>query len=428
MSRARGANAVLALGFEPTYGVSPASGYRQHAFVSSNLGDEQPLEASDLLGFGRDPQEPSRGAVDNTGDVVVPLCARNFGDWLKLMFGNPTTVQGLAATGSITFSDQPAANATITIGGQAFTFVAGTPTANQIKIGASVQETVANAIRALNASAVAGVMAATYRGGGRGNVIEITHDALGASGNSFALVSSSAAAVVSAATLTGGAATGGYQHTFITGAQTLPSASIEVGMPEVPSFRTNYGVKGNTLAVTLARSGNLNASAGLIAQGETPPAKVTGAGTPSLRDILRFSHFSGVVLRQGVPIADLVGGSINFNNGLDAVPAIGRGDGRISGIDEGMLSVTGSNAIRYSSDEFQQQAESGLGVEQEYAWRIPGTAWSLRMIVHRVLLPVAKSAITGPGGVQADYSWQAAEAPGLGRTATIILTNDVPSY
>lgn len=429
MPRARGANALMAIGFEIDPGVPPASGFHLVPFVSANLGETQGLVASDVLGFGRDPQQPGRDVIENAGDVVVPMCARNIGYWLKMLFGDPTTTAGLAATGSLTFSAQPANNATITIGGQAFTFVSGTPTANQIKIGATLAETIGHAVRTLNASVVAGVAAATYRGDARGARIDISHDAIGTSGNAMTLAAGSSPAsnaTVSGSTLAGGSASGAYNHVFITGAQTLPSASIEVGMPEVPSFGMNWGIKANTLGIPLQRGGNLNATLGLIGQGETR-AGSTAAGTPDALDMMRFSSFAGLARRLGVPIGDLVSGQFNVSNGLDPVPAI-RGDGRISGVDEGMLAVTGQVGVRYSGQEFQDLAENGAATELEFGWTIPNTIFALRSLVHSVYLPKSKLPITGPTGIQADYAWQAAEAPGLGRTATITLVNDVASY
>ena len=427
--RARGANATMDVAFEATYGVPPASGFFRTPFVSSNLGEEQGLEASDVLGFGRDPQQPGRGAVDNAGDLVVPICARNIGLWLKMMFGDPTTATGVAASGTITFSAQPANNATITVAGQDFTFVNGTPTANQIKIGSTLAETVANAVRALNASAVAGVAAATYRATSRANAIRIVHDTLGTSGNSFALAAGSSPAsnaTVSGSTLSGGAGSGGYRHTFVGGAQTLPSASVQIGNPEVPNYGMNWGAKANTLGVSLARSGNLNATIGLIAQGETT-ATTDQAGTPTELALMKFSHFAGSVLRDGVPIADLISGQLNVSNGAEGVPAI-RDDGRVSGVDEGMLAATGQVGIRYGTRELQVLAEDGTATELEYAWTIPNTAFALRVIVHTVYLPRPKRPITGPTGIVADYSWQGAESPTLHKTITVELTNDVASY
>lgn len=430
MPRARGANAVAALGFETVPGVPAAPNtYYRVAFASADLGEEQALIESELLGFGRDPQQPSRGPADASGSFTVPLDARLFGLWLKTLMGSPTTTTGLAAKGSFTATAQPANNATISAGGQDFTFVAGAPAANQIKIGASLLETLTNAVRALNASAVAGVAAATYRLGFRGNAIEVVHDALGTAGNSFALAASSSPAsniTVSAPTLTGGAAAGAKHHTFVGGAQDLPSASIEIGHPEVPNYALNAYVMANTLGIQLQRTGQLNATIGLLAQGEYP-ATASVAGSLIELIIERFSQFSGSVLRDGVPIADLVSGQFNLSNGLDTVPGL-RGDGRITGIDPGMLGVTGQVGVRFSTRDLLTIAENGTPIELEFRWAIPNTNWALTFVVHQVYLPKPKTAVEGPGGIVHTYAWQGSEHPTLHRTVTAVLVNDVAAY
>lgn len=94
MARAQGARAQMALGFESVYGTPPASGdFWRMPFASSNLGSEQPLLSSELLGYGRDPQPPVKDAITADGDVVVPIDARFFGVWLKAIFGQPTSVE-----------------------------------------------------------------------------------------------------------------------------------------------------------------------------------------------------------------------------------------------------------------------------------------------------------------------------------------------
>ncbi len=94
MGRARGANAKLAGAFESSYGTPPGSGFRSFPFVSSNLGAEQPLQESDLLGNGREAYDPTPDVVTNDGDVVVPVDVRYFGHWLKLLLGAATTTGG----------------------------------------------------------------------------------------------------------------------------------------------------------------------------------------------------------------------------------------------------------------------------------------------------------------------------------------------
>lgn len=91
MARAQGARSQLAAAFETTYGTAPATGFMQMPFASASLGAEQPLLASGLLGYGRDPLAPLKDAVTADGDITVPLDAEAFGFWLKAAFGAPTT-------------------------------------------------------------------------------------------------------------------------------------------------------------------------------------------------------------------------------------------------------------------------------------------------------------------------------------------------
>ena len=100
MARAYGANAQLLGRFETAWGTPPGGDWIRLPFVSCNLGSGQGLIASDVLGQGRDPGAPIRDAIKVEGDLVVPVDFRNFGHWLKLLFGAPAT----AGTGPYTHS------------------------------------------------------------------------------------------------------------------------------------------------------------------------------------------------------------------------------------------------------------------------------------------------------------------------------------
>ena len=91
MARAQGARAQLAFAFETTYGTPPAKGYSRIPFATTTLGAEQPLQASELIGYGRDPLAPIKDAVTVDGDVVIPMDASSIGLWLKAAFGAPKT-------------------------------------------------------------------------------------------------------------------------------------------------------------------------------------------------------------------------------------------------------------------------------------------------------------------------------------------------
>ena len=241
----------MALAFESVYGTPPGSGLAQMPFITSSLALEQPLLPSELLGYGRDPRAPIFDAITTDGDVEVPIDAVGFGFWLKAAFGAPTTAGTVAATEAITFSVQPVANSTLTINGTVFTFVASGAVGNQINIGANLAATMTALSVALNASVVTGVALATYAG--TATALTMVHDTLGDTGNSFTLAASVSPAsndTVSAATLTGGL----NSHTFMSGSWTLPSMSIEVGMPEVPRFAMYSGCVLDQLSWQMERS------------------------------------------------------------------------------------------------------------------------------------------------------------------------------
>lgn len=88
--RALGANSTLALGFETTYGTAADEAWAIK-FASFEGGEEIDLEESDLLGAGREPEDPDDGPIKNEPSIKVPVDARQFGLWLKLMLGDPAT-------------------------------------------------------------------------------------------------------------------------------------------------------------------------------------------------------------------------------------------------------------------------------------------------------------------------------------------------
>lgn len=96
VTRARGSNIRVIGSFEATPGTVPGSAapWFTIPLVSHNLGEERPLIPSDLLGQGREMQDPTPDVATNDGDIVVPVDLRNFGRWLRLAFGDP------AVTGS----------------------------------------------------------------------------------------------------------------------------------------------------------------------------------------------------------------------------------------------------------------------------------------------------------------------------------------
>lgn len=197
-----------------------------------------------------------------------------------------------------------------------------------------------------------------------------------------------------------------YTHSWSSGAPALPSASIAIGHPQVPSYSTNYGVKANSMRVESSRSGLLNATIGLIAKGETTPAPTTTVPAPSAIDaVTRFAKEGGSVSVDTVTIGSVVSGSFAFSNALDKIETI-QPDGEIQDIDPGMPQGSGDVTMRFADHDLLNKAISGVPVELRFRWVL-----GLNTIVFRfkrVFLPRPKREIAGPGGIMAKFDWQAA--------------------
>lgn len=219
--------------------------------------------------------------------------------------------------------------------------------------------------------------------------------------------------------------TGPYTHVFKSGGVSLPSLSIEIGMPEVPTYHMVKGARVGSFALDMRPKGLIDATVALMAKGETKAA-TTAVGTPVEHAIKRFSAFNGSAKKDGVAIANITAASINFSNGLEMVETI-RNDGEIEDIDPGMVELGGSVTVRYASTDLMDQAQAGTALALEFEYRI-GASETLKITAHRVFLPKPKVSIEGPNGISVEYEWQAARDSGQAVAATFTLVNDVASY
>ena len=220
--RAYGADATLKACREASYGSVPLAGYRSLDFKSTDLSSAQPLGDDPLLGRGRNAQDPYRGLVTDEGQLEIPLDLRGTGFWLTGLFGDPQTT-AVAATGSIAFATNPSPGDTITLGGTVWSFVSGTASGNETEIQGTLIQTLDALVGDLNGSVDAEIAKCTYTRPTGTEILTITFDTAGPTGNSFTLAAS--AAVVSGPALTGG----GYAHVWESGADAIPSYTTEIG-------------------------------------------------------------------------------------------------------------------------------------------------------------------------------------------------------
>ena len=216
-----------------------------------------------------------------------------------------------------------------------------------------------------------------------------------------------------------------YSHEFQSGSWTLPSMSIETGMPEVPRYAMYSGCVLDQITWQMQRSGLLTATARLVAQGETV-GTTTSAGTPAALELKRFGHFNGAITRNGTPLGNVISAEVTYSNGLDRIETI-RSDGRIEGADPGMAALTGRVEVRFADTALITQAIDGTPCELVFAWSLGANA-SFTFTAHAVYLPRPRIEIPGPQGIQATFDWQAAKATSPARMCTVVLVNTLAGY
>lgn len=419
--RVLGSRATFAAAFEVDYGVPPdASAFLRIPMSSEPLSEEQKLITDDSLGAGREQIDSILDEVTNSGDATVAVDDTYFGLWLKGAFGDPTSVGTVAATGSIAFSANPPANKTITLNGVAWTFVAAAPAGSQVQIGATLADTLTALATALNASGNAALTGATYTAAA--GALNVAYKTLGG-GNDYTL----AAATGSNATVSGASLTGGLtKHTFLSGSYDLPSLSVEIGSPELPNYGVNTGTMVNTIKIAMSRSGLLNATISLMAQGET-------LNTEPVNDALeapsyaRFTNPTGFINIDGEALGNVNTNSFTYDNGLAEVDVI-RPDGRIGGADPGKTTVSYDLSTYWDSMDLVNRAVNHVATGVSFGWTIPGTGKSLIFTTPRTFFPKPKRAITNDKQVMLPSSIQAVRDPTLGATLMVELVTHVPTY
>lgn len=216
-----------------------------------------------------------------------------------------------------------------------------------------------------------------------------------------------------------------YTHVFTTGGWTLPSLSIEKAMPEVPYFAMASGLSVNEMSWDMQRSGHLTAKVGLIGQSEEV-ATTSGAGTPATVALQRFSQRHGSVTRAASALGNVISASVKYSNNLDRIETI-RGDGYIGGLDPSMATLSGQIVVRFADQTLLNQATDGDAAAFSFGFTHPDGE-TLTVSIPRVYLPKPKLEISGPGGIQATFDWQAAQQVAGGPMGTFTLVNDVATY
>jgi hypothetical protein len=211
-----------------------------------------------------------------------------------------------------------------------------------------------------------------------------------------------------------------FIHTFGSGAATLPSQTVEIGFPDVPSYDVCTGVRADTLEIDFSPSGPATASFGLMGQGSTRGGASSG-GTPVSATYTAFNKAHGSITRGGAALAQVTGARMTYANGMEMVRTI-RADRRIEGVDPGIARATGQITARFADTTLLSQAQNGTAAEFAFAYTVDANR-SLTFTLHEVYLALAKTPIEGPAGVEASFEFRAAFNATATRMMTTVLKN-----
>jgi len=219
-----------------------------------------------------------------------------------------------------------------------------------------------------------------------------------------------------------------YTHVFESGSVALPSATLEMGHPEIvpPDYQAFLGLRFGGFSFDADRQ-----SPGLMtvpAIGQSAAAATSPRdASPILRAANLFKTGSAELKIGDSVVAAVASVGFNYNLALDVNEGM-QANGQIVGVEPTRATLTGTLSSRLGTGgatlRTQIQADSPFSLTMV---RTLGAA-SLTYLVPEVYLEEAGVGVSGPGGVDIQYNWRAARNATEGTMLRVTLVNDVASY
>jgi len=216
-----------------------------------------------------------------------------------------------------------------------------------------------------------------------------------------------------------------YTHTFVSGSTSLPSAAIEIGHPDVPAFFLLKGVRADSMAITLDRTGKPVAVFNLVGQNEVKAA-TTVDGSPTSLVLTRFNQVQGDIQRNAAALANVNNASVTYRNNLEPVETI-RADNLVEDADAGQAAFDGSLSTRFASTTLYDDAVADTPIDLDLIYTIDASN-KLTLAGQEIHLERNKPSVDGSGGISQDFNFQGADDSGEGEMLEVVLINDVSSY
>ncbi len=229
---------------------------------------------------------------------------------------------------------------------------------------------------------------------------------------------------------------GWFDHTWVSGKETLPSFSILAKFPDITGNEEALmtGLQVDTMTVSFDPTGRAYLELGVIGK-SARRAINTDIGIPAtLGDLNRFSQEMSFVEIDNVPLGKVTNVNWPFLNNSEQLRYVG-GLGLIGDVLPGLEQLEGQidcllHPELESIHEIFSKADDKTEFELEIGFRIPGSPGSTSLLTfrqRRVTLARPAYNIDGPGGIQVGFPFSARD-DGTNGTTKIILANQVASY
>jgi|GEM_PF-1264716 Protein of unknown function (DUF3383). len=402
-------------------------------FNTNGLVSTQNQNDSTVIRPNRNAAMPFRGNIEAAGDITVPMDQRNFGFWLRTMFGSPTT----------TTLNQP----TTLYGGRGVSIHFGNW--RRINAGAlniRVDDNEAKTISGLDFSGVttyndiAGVLQTAIQAEypdilvawdmtfQRFQIQSLSatkiHPFTMGTGSTQPLVTMLKLSAVEGAisrlaeTL--------YRHEFKV-PEEQPYYNIEKGFTDIGSYHLFTGCKTQNLSFTAQGDGELTASITVMGSKEVlQESSFDSTPVAALKED-NFNNFQAFITKDGEILGNSTQANLAIDFDLDGDTFTLSSMGYRTGINEGIVKPSGNLVMFFENQKMLAQAIEGTPSMLVISFANGPSSLSFEM--GEVQFDRTSPAIEGPAGVRVDVGYRAYlnENPD-GTAIKAVLINDVSSY
>lgn len=216
-----------------------------------------------------------------------------------------------------------------------------------------------------------------------------------------------------------------YSHVFKV-SETQPSAVIEKGNPDISVFAKYNGVKASQLSLTVGGDGELTATLALMGTKETIGA-TTMCTAPTKPTIDRFDNFMASLKIGDKAVADVTELTMQLNGGMDGDTYCIGSAGFRTGVNEGILSLSGQLTAMFKDSSYITMAENATTTSLELI--LTKGDYSLSFKIPELQFARNTPAIDGPTGIKQQLNYNGFYAASTENTAMVVtLVNHTASY